>query len=113
MKVEEYSDKELNNKQLNGSDQDSDTIYVTNQPQIVAHAKYCYENYPTIVNNIPKDANHYDNTPEDFALIDNNLANSQLLIGSSSNLAALSLTYSYNFKDQKFQDYVCILSVLA
>lgn len=35
------------------------------------------------------------------------------MIGSSSNLAALSLTYSYNFKDQKFQDYVCILSVLA
>ena len=35
------------------------------------------------------------------------------MIGSSSNLAALSLTYSYNFTDQKYQDYVCILSVLA
>lgn len=97
----------------NGSDQDSDTVYCTSQPSIVKHAKHCYEKYPTIVNNIPKDKNIYSNNIENYALIDNNLANSQLAIGESSNLAQLALTYSYNFEDQKYKDYVCILSVLA
>ena len=97
----------------NGSDQDSDQIYTTNQSDIVAYAKYCVQNYPTIVNNIPKEKNHYDNTPEDFAKADNNLAKSQLAIGESSNLAQLALSYTYNFDDRKFDDYVCILSVVA
>lgn len=57
--------------------------------------------------------NHYNNTKEDFALVDNNLANSQLAIGESSNLAQICLTYTYNFPDQKYKDYVCILSVIA
>jgi len=70
-------------------------------------------NYPTIVNNIPKDTNLYQNTLSDFALIDNKLAASQLAIGESSNLAQICLTYTYNFNNKKFDDYVCILSVLA
>lgn len=97
----------------NESDQDSDSLYVTNLPAIVRHAKYCYSNYPTIVNNIPKDAKMYHNTIDDFALIDNKLAASQLATGESSNLAQLCLTYTYNFREQKYDDYVCILSVLA
>ena len=97
----------------NGSDQDSDSIYTTNQPQIVARAKYCTENYLTIVNNIPKDGNHYDNTLEDFAKIDNKLAAAQLDIGESSNLAQICLSYTYNFPDERFAEYVCILSVVA
>lgn len=97
----------------NGSDQDSDSLYVTNLPAIVNHAKYCYSNYPTIVNNIPKDTKSYHNTMDDFALIDNKLAASQLAIGESSNLAQLCLTYTYNSSDIKYENYVCILSVLA
>lgn len=97
----------------NGSDQDSDSLYVTNHPDIVTHAKYCYLNYPTIVNNIPKEKNNYSNTLKNYAIIDNNLAAAQRAIGESSNLAQICLTYTYNFKDQKYQDYVCILSVLA
>lgn len=97
----------------NGSDQDSDSIYVTNQKDIVNYAKYCYINYPTIVNNIPKEKNKYDNCIENFSLIDNNLAAAQGAIGQSSNLAQIALTYSYNFSDEKYEDYVCILSVLA
>lgn len=97
----------------NGSDQDSDFMLVTNQPSIVSHAKHCYKEYPTIVNNIPKEKNKYDNTLANYALIDNNLASARLAIGESSNLAQLSLTYSYNFPDKKYKDYVCILSVLA
>ena len=49
----------------------------------------------------------------DYAYIDNNLAKSQLDIGESSNLAQLAQTYACNFNDQKYIDYVCILSVLA
>lgn len=97
----------------NGSDQDSDSLYVTNQEAIVECAKYCYNNYPTIVNNIPKEKNIYNNTPENFARIDNNLASYQNAIGVSSNLAQICLTYSYNFPDKKYEDYVCLLSVLA
>jgi len=97
----------------NGSDQDSDSIYTTNQPQIVDHAKKCQMLYPTIVNNIPKDSNIYNNTMEDFAKLDNKLAASQLDIGESSNLAQLAQTYDCTFGNQKYKDYVCILSVLA
>lgn len=50
---------------------------------------------------------------KDFAKIDNGLAASQLAIGESSNLAQICLTYTYNFPDKKYNDYVCILSVLA
>lgn len=97
----------------NGSDMDSDSIYTTNQPDIVEHARKCQELYPTIVNNIPKDSNVYNNTMDDFATLDNKLAASQLDIGESSNLAQLAQTYDCTFGEQKYKDYVCILSVLA
>lgn len=48
-----------------------------------------------------------------YSNIDNNLAAAQLAIGESSNLAQICLTYTYNFDDKKYIDYVCILSVLA
>ena len=97
----------------NGCDFDSDSIYCTDQPQVAEYAKECYKDYPTIVNNIPKETNRYNNTMDDYAMVDNNLAKSQLAIGESSNLAQLALTYTYNFKNKKYIDYVCILSVLA
>ena len=98
---------------MNGCDFDSDSGYVTNQIDIVQCAKRAYLNYPTIVNNIPKDKNKYNNTLENYALIDNSLSHAQSAIGLSSNLAQLAQTYMYNFDDQKYKDYVCILSVLA
>ena len=97
----------------NGMDMDSDFGFTTNQPDIVEHAKNCYANYPTIVNNIPKEKNVYNNTMNDYAKIDNGLAKSQTDIGESSNLAQVAQTYTCNFNDEKYQDYVCILSVLA
>lgn len=97
----------------NGSDQDSDSGYATNQCDIVEHARKCYQNYPTIKNNIPKEKNIYGKSMDDYAGIDNNLAKSQLDIGESSNLAQIAQTYACNFDDQKYTDYVCILSVLA
>ena len=98
---------------MNGSDQDSDSLYVTNQKEIVSHAAMCYKVYPTIVNNIPKDTNKYNNTMHDFAAMDNALAGSQRDIGESSNLAQICLTYSFNFDDPKYNDYVAVLSVIA
>ena len=50
---------------------------------------------------------------DDYAKIDNGLAKSQTDIGESSNLAQIAQTYTCNFNDSKYQDYVCILSVLA
>ena len=97
----------------NGSDQDSDSLYVTNQPDMVNHAKMCYLNYPTIVNNIGKDKNKYKNTPRDFAIMDNGLAKSQRDIGESSNLAQLSQTYASTFNDKKYDNYTAILSIIA
>ena len=97
----------------NGMDMDSDSGYTTNQKDIVEHARKCYTDSPTIVNLIPRDSKKYNKTMDDYALIDNNLANSQLDIGLSSNLAQIARTYSCNFNDGKYIDYVCILSVLA
>ena len=95
------------------ADQDSDSGYTTNQLDIVQHAKKCYSDYPTIVNLIPRDSKKYNRSMDEYALSDNNLANSQLDIGLSSNLAQIARTYSCNFDDEKYVDYVCILSVLA
>lgn len=97
----------------NGSDQDSDSGYTTNQVNIVNHACMCYKEYPTIVNNIPKEKTVYKDEMEDYARMDNSLAKSSLAIGLSSNLAQVAQTYMYNFEDDKYKDYVCILSVLA
>lgn len=88
-------------------------MYVTNHPDIVTHAGYCYRNYHTIVNNIPKETKTYQNTPDNYAAIDNKLAASQNDIGISSNLAQIAMSYSFNYQEQKYDDYVCILSVLA
>lgn len=97
----------------NGMDMDSDSGYTTNQVDIVEFARQCYIEHPTIVNNIPKEKNNYSSSLSDYALMDNTLASCQLDIGESSNLAQICQTYSCNFSDKKFIDYVCILSVLA
>lgn len=77
------------------------------------HAKYCYQVYPTIVNNIPKSKKSYDSSPAAFAEMDNSLSASQRNIGESSNLAQVCLTYTYNYPDQKYKDYACILATIA
>ena len=97
----------------NGSDADSDSIYTTNQKNIVQCAKQYYKDYSTIVNNIPKEKKVYDYSLENYAIIDTNLASAQDAIGESSNMAQLALTYTYNSNERKYQDYVCILSVIA
>ena len=97
----------------NGSDQDSDFIYVTDQSDIVGCAKRFYKEYPTINNDIAeKDSGGKSKSAAD---IDCQLAAAKGAIGKASNLAQLCLTYSYNNpqKKQELENYVCILSVLA
>lgn len=97
----------------NGSDQDSDQVYVTDESNIVAHAKYCYKHYPTVDNNIPMEKNIYSSDIKNFALIDNKIASTQLDIGESSNVAQVGLSYTYNEFGKDFEKYVDILAVLA
>lgn len=97
----------------NGSDQDSDSLYVTNQKDIVRHVGWCYKAYPTTVNNIPKESKHYDNTSKNFAVIDNGLAHSQRNIGESSNIAQICLSYGHTMKDRIYVDNTYILAVIA
>lgn len=114
MKIGEAPDKELGIQLYNKpADQDSDSLFVTNQPDIVAHAQYCYINYPTIINNIPKSSITYDNTISNQSEIDNKLASFQMYIGLSSNVAGIALAYSYTFSIEEYLGYICILSVLA
>lgn len=97
----------------NGSDQDSDSIYVTNQKDIVERARYCQINYATIVNNIPKEKNSYDNTLHNLAVIDNKLAASQRDIGESTNVAQICLSYWHTTGDEKYGAYADALAVLC
>lgn len=97
----------------NGLDTDSDAMFITNQSDVVLHAKRCYLDFPTVVNNIPQEKNHYNNSLKSFAEIDDRLAASQLAIGESSNLAQLALTYGHTFEDEKYSNYANILAVIA
>ena len=97
----------------NGSDQDSDQVYVTNEPNIVEHAKYCCSYYPTVDNNIPMEKNIYSRDIINFATIDNKLSAAQLDIGESSNVAQIGLSYTYNDFGKDFEHYVDVLAVLA
>ena len=101
-------------------DQDSDSVYVTNQEQIVEAAKVAYAKYPTIVNNIPLEgASTYKNNPESYALMDSKISSAQMAIGYSSNLAQMALSYYYdkyyrrNVKSPELEDIFVICSVLA
>ena len=98
---------------LNGADQDSDSIYTTNQRNIVNHARICYREYPTVVNNIPAQKKKNDNDLKVYAKIDDELASAQLAIGESSNLAQISLSYKHSFGEERYKDFSCILAVLA
>ena len=73
-------------------------------------AKYCHSNYHTIVKNVPKDKNNYDNDLHTLAVIDNKLAASQRDIGESTNVAQICLSYWYTTNNDKYCDYANILA---
>lgn len=97
-------------------------MLVTNQKEMVKCAKYCYLNFPTIVNKIKESTILYSNSKDDYAKMDNKFSGSRMSIGWSSNLAQLSMTYYWTelAKEkpnenllQEYYDNFVILSVLA
>lgn len=98
---------------MNSCDFDSDFVYATNQKTIVKLAKKACEEYYTIVNKIDKSKRSYNNTPEDYAKMDNDMAKARLAIGESSNLAQLAMSYYYDAPSKELLKYVCTGSVLA
>lgn len=82
---------------LNGQDLDTDSLYATNQEDIVLLAKKAYHEYPTIINGIKQDnESKYSNTMESYAKMDNTIAAQQYAIGYASNIAQLALSYYYH-----------------
>jgi len=101
---------------LNGQDLDSDSIYTTNQKDIVMLAKKAYNEYPTIINGIKQlGTSEYQKNMESYAKMDNDISAAQYAIGYSSNLAQLALSYYYHegSVSQELEDVFVICSVLA
>lgn len=97
----------------NGMDFDSDFLFVTNNRIMVSAAEKAYREYPTIVNALAESGITYNNTMEQYAMMDNNLAKSKEGIGESSNLAQLAMTYYWTDPSKELYDNFVILSVLA
>lgn len=100
---------------LNGQDLDTDSIYTTNQRNIVELARKAYAEYPTIINEIKYGTNEYDKSMKSYSMMDQNISSSQYSIGSASNIAQLALSYWFDggCKDKKLEDVFIICSVLA
>lgn len=97
----------------NGSDFDSDFIFATNNPIMVKCAKRCYDEFPTIVNQLKESSITYENTKLAYSQMDNKFAKSRLGIGWSSNLAQLAMSYYWTEQDENLYNNFVILSVVA
>ncbi|WP_275443828.1 hypothetical protein [Petralouisia muris] len=101
---------------LNGQDLDTDSVYVTNQSDIVNIAEQAYLNYPTIINDIELNgSSEYKKDMESYAKMDSKISSSQYAIGEASNIAQLALSYYYDggSKSKELEDVFIICSVLA
>lgn len=101
---------------LNGQDLDTDSIYATNQPDIVQLARKAYNEYPTIINGIEQlGTSEYTKSMASYAKMDSDISAAQYAIGYSSNLAQLALCYYYHegSKNKDLEDVFIICSVLA
>lgn len=100
---------------LNGQDLDTDSIYTTNQNDIVELAKKAYIEYPTIINDIKYGTNEYDKSMKSYSKMDANISSAQYNIGSASNIAQLALSYWFDSgcEDKELEDVFIICSVLA
>lgn len=101
---------------LNGQDLDTDSIYTTNQKNIVALAEKAYTECPTIINEIKQDENSkYDKSMLSYSKMDAKISSAQFDIGLASNIAQLALSYWFDggCKDRELEDIFIICSVLA
>lgn len=100
---------------LNGQDLDTDSIFATNQKDIVELAKKAYLEFPTIINEVPYGASEYDKSMLSYAKMDERIASAQYAVGLSSNIAQLALSYWFDngCNNEKLEDVFIICSVLA
>lgn len=101
---------------LNGSDLDTDAVYVTNQKEMAEAAEIAYKNYPTIINAIgTTGVSSYGKDMKSYAKMDTAIASSQCAIGEASDIAQLALSYYYDAgsNSQELEDVFIICSVLA
>lgn len=101
---------------LSGHDCDSDFVYVTNQHDLADLARKAYTEYPTIINDVDENgANNYHFTLEDYAEMDNQIADAQESIGTSTDTAQLALSYYYDggMESKELEDCFIILSVIG
>ena len=101
---------------LNGQDLDTDSIYATNQPDIVKIAKEAYSDYPTIISDIElKGTSEYRKDMKSYSEMDSKISSAQYAIGNASNIAQLALSYYFDSgsKSKELEDVFIICSVLA
>lgn len=101
---------------LSGHDVDSDFVYVTNQSDLADLAKKSYTDYPTIINKVDETGtSNYHFALDDYAEMDNQIADTQMAIGTSTDIAQLALSYYYdgNMEDKKLEECFIILSVIG
>ena len=106
---------------MNGEDFDSDFNFVTNQPEMVRAAKYCYANFPTTVNEIPESGIIYTNDLHEYAKMDSKMQQAQKAIGGSSDSAQLAQSYYWDKiakgendeETEQLYHNIIILAVLA
>lgn len=99
-----------------GMDEDSDFLYVTNQRDLASLARKAYRKYPTIINGVKElKTSGYHFTLEDYADMDNNIADAQKSIGTSTDTAQLALSYYYDngMTSRELEDCFVILSVIG
>lgn len=101
---------------LNGQDLDTDSIYATNQSDIVEIAKRAYVDYPTIINDIRLvGKSEYRKDMKSYAEMDGSISSAQYAIGNSSNIAQLALSYYFDggSTSTELENVFIICSVLA
>ena len=92
-----------------------DTIYTTNQADIVALAKKAYCEFPTIKNGIIPSPRLDDKSMASYAKMDSMISKNQIAIGTASNVAQLALSYWFDgdCKNKELEDVFIICAVLA
>lgn len=99
-----------------GHDCDSDFVYVTNQKDLADLARKAYTEYPTIINEVEEvGSSEYHFTPSDYAKMDNQIADAQESIGTSTDTAQLALSYYYDedMQSKELEECFIILSVIG